>query len=189
MNKPGTKDDPIVGKKFGMLKVMQRLKDRITGAKNVRAQILVQCDCGLRKQMTRYYILRKPNPVTHCGCQKRQVTSYKYNPEYKVWAQMKARCYNEAHRSYKDYGGRGIRVCVEWLDSFEAFFRDMSTRPSPEYTLDRRDPNGNYEKNNCRWATPTEQAGNKRKHWAIRNKAVKNLKLFPTTGGIPPKTE
>lgn len=161
-HKPGVHSDPLVGTQIGHLKVMTRLPDRKSGARNIRAQMLVNCSCGKRFQIARYYLVRKPNPRTHCGHLDREVTSYKFNPEYRVWKQMKERCYNEKHRSYPSYGGRGIRVCTVWLNSFEDFLRDMGPRPSPEMTLDRKNPNGHYEKNNCRWATPEEQANNKR---------------------------
>ena len=75
---------------------------------------------------------------------------------------MQARCYTETQVSYKDYGGRGIRVCVRWLASFEDFLEDMGPRPTPHHSIDRKDPNGNYKSNNCRWATAKEQAANKR---------------------------
>lgn len=75
---------------------------------------------------------------------------------------MKARCFNPNVKSYEDYGGRGIIVCPEWRDSFERFYKDMGSRPGPEYSLDREDNDGNYESGNCRWATKSEQNANKR---------------------------
>jgi hypothetical protein len=74
---------------------------------------------------------------------------------------MLTRCRNPRNARYKDYGGRGITVCEAWR-SFEAFLADMGRRPSPAHSLDRRENDGNYEPGNCRWATPEEQANNRR---------------------------
>jgi hypothetical protein len=154
--------DPIVGQKFGKLLVMRRLPDRKQGARNVRAIVLCQCACGKRTTIPRYYIMRKNNPKTHCGCETGGSIQRRFAPEYGIWRMMQTRCYDETHVSYKDYGGRGIRVCVRWLSSFEDFLEDMGPRPTPHHSIDRRNPNGRYESKNCHWATATEQAANKR---------------------------
>lgn len=83
--------------------------------------------------------------------------------EYTIWSQMKQRCYNEKNGGYFKYGGRGIRVCDRWKDSFAAFLEDVGVRPSMAHTLDRFPNNdGNYEIGNVRWATSEQQANNKR---------------------------
>jgi hypothetical protein len=75
---------------------------------------------------------------------------------------MKSRCYDSKRNGYKNYGGRGIKVCDRWLNSFENFLTDMGRKPGPEYSIDRIDNDGNYEPGNCRWATMQEQSQNKR---------------------------
>lgn len=82
-------------------------------------------------------------------------------PEYISWRGMKARCYSKNGKSYASYGGRGITICDEWRNSFMAFLNDMGKRPEGA-TLDRIDNDGNYEPNNCRWATQTQQSINTR---------------------------
>lgn len=85
---------------------------------------------------------------------------------YKTWHAMIARCHNKKSQSYKWYGARGISVCDRWRESFDAFAEDMGPRPRG-MQLDRRNNDLNYDKSNCRWATVSQQQGNKRK-WAFR---------------------
>lgn len=90
-------------------------------------------------------------------------------PEYNAWQAMRARCLNPNHPAYKNYGGRGITVCDEWLGpgGKARFLADMGPRPSPEHSLDRINNDGPYCKDNCRWATQKQQCNNTRRNHRI----------------------
>lgn len=158
--------DPLIGKTLGDFRVLERLPDRQKGARNIRAVVLVECSCGKRLQIPRYYLVRKPNPKTHCGCKRRGNPATQYKPEYNVWYMMNRRCNDPEHVSYKHYGGRGVAVCEEWhIDNekgFLNFLEEMGRRPSPRHSLDRINPDEGYNVYNCRWTIDKVQAANKR---------------------------
>lgn len=125
------------------------------------------CRCG--KEFESYIKGAKNNSVTSCGCRKKAGLSPKvafvdgiFAPEYEVWCGMKARCYNKRHRSYKNYGARGIGICDEWKHCFKRFLADMGRRPSKRHSIERYDNNIGYQPSNCRWATIEEQCVNRR---------------------------
>ena len=94
---------------------------------------------------------------------------------YQIWNSMLERCYNKNNHAWADYGGRGITVCAQWQGDggFERFLADMGSRPSSDYTLDRRDNDGNYEPENCKWSTRKEQARNRRTSRIIEHEGCK----------------
>lgn len=84
------------------------------------------------------------------------------SPEHTSWRGMIARCTQPNNKMFAEYGGRGITVCARWLESFDNFFADMGSKPTPHHTIERIVTKGNYEKSNCKWGTEIEQANNKR---------------------------
>lgn len=90
--------------------------------------------------------------------------------EYKCWATMIQRCCNPNSPSYADYGGRGITICDEWRHSFEQFIIDMGLKPHPSLSIDRKDNSLGYFKENCRWATRSQQVLNQRQRRLVNQK-------------------
>ncbi len=103
-----------------------------------------------------------------CGCWRVESPSHAFtthgmvnSSEYRIWSHIKTRCFNAKSRFYERYGGRGIGMCLAWVDSFESFYDDMGPRPTPRHSIDRIDNDGHYEPGNCRWATPAQQSANR----------------------------
>jgi hypothetical protein len=96
-----------------------------------------------------------------CGCLKYKRQGLSRSTEFKTWYMMQQRCYNQRNARYASYGKRGIYVCQRWRDSFELFLADMGNRPSPKHTLERKDNDGPYSKENCIWALWETQHYNK----------------------------
>jgi hypothetical protein len=147
----------LTGHKSGRLTVRSFM-----GMRKGRATWLCDCACGGTTTVSGHKLAS--GQTRSCGCLKIKHGKAKLrgrSPEYVTWLDMKARCTDPSHISYKNYGGRGITVCPEWLMSFKAFYRDLGQRPSG-LTLDRIENNGNYEPGNCKWSTRAEQNRNAR---------------------------
>lgn len=148
------------GQRSGRLMVLRSMKASGHGTLYWECK----CDCGTIS----YVVSGRLNGQTQsCGCLTREAVSrakrtlgLSKSPTYRVWRGMKQRCKNPRDQSYSDYGGRGISYDPRW-ERFEHFFADMGECPAGLW-LDRRDNDGNYSKDNCRWATPMQQENNRR---------------------------
>jgi hypothetical protein len=154
--------------KFGKLTAIAEAEPRIRKDRGtVTRRMLCACVCGAEKIVT-VADLRSGN-TTSCGCSRQRPRTHgmsisverggKATTEYQIWNGMRGRCDLPKHASYKYYGARGIKVCERW-SSFENFYADMGARPSKQHSLDRRDNNGDYTPENCRWATGKQQFAN-----------------------------
>jgi hypothetical protein len=174
---PRTKYFELTDQKFGKLAVQKRADFTKKGA--VVWECL--CECG---EKTFVISANLRNGTTNsCGCIRKEMSSKKFRthgltktPTYRIWSGMKTRCTNKKSTNYELYGGRGIKICERWM-RFENFLKDMGDRPIG-LTLDRIDVNGDYEPNNCQWATKKEQAANRRKMRMINKEAF--LKFLQT---------
>jgi hypothetical protein len=163
----------IVGQKFGRLLVLSEAEGIRNPGHGSRRRSLVRCDCG--KEIIVQDVSLKSGVTKSCGCLRVEnrcnVTHGQSTTRtYEIWTGMIKRCTNPKHPFYSMYGGRGITVCERWL-KFENFFEDMGECP-PLLTLERKDNNFGYSPDNCIWATPKEQARNRRSNRIVTVRGV-----------------
>jgi hypothetical protein len=157
----------LKGQTFGRLEV---IKEDAVRNKDGRVRWLCKCVCG--KEITVVGKCLKSGDTKSCGCIVKELASkaatlrntthgLSGHPLHSIWLSMKGRCNTSGNSTYKNYGGKGIKVCEEWLDDFMNFYKDMKGEYKKGLQIDRIDNGGNYEVNNCRWVTNQQNQANK----------------------------
>jgi len=173
----------LTDQKIGRLTAIRRLP------KNAEGTVwLWRCECGTEKVINLRNI--RQGKTRSCGClgnERRLAASTTHgmtgSGAHRSWTAAKSRCFTPSNNRYPKYGGAGITMCDRWRDSFADFLEDMGERPDGA-TLDRIDVMGNYEPGNCRWATATEQACNRRST-IDTGKPGRSLRAFAAETGLP----
>lgn len=158
--------------------------------KRGRQHVLVRCTCPkAREWLVTPYSLHSGH-TRSCGCLRKEQRASRrhggrYTPEYRAWQGAIQRCENTASKHWPNWGGRGIRIASAWRASFARFLADMGPRPSPQHSLDRRDNDGPYSAENCRWATRVEQRRNVRSNRLVTiGNETKPLSAWAEQSGI-----
>lgn len=167
LRRKGQRFRDLTGQRFGRLIVVS-----FSSSTDGYAHWNTVCDCGnecikrgsqltSRRHPAQFCSIRCPLHLKHHSGTVTKHGLYKH-PIYKAWRNVKERCYNSKYAYHKNYGGRGIKVCEEWRDSFEAFYKDMGPTWQRGLQLDRINNDGDYTPDNCKWSTSLENTANRR---------------------------
>jgi hypothetical protein len=174
-----------IGNRYGRLTVIERVENSKCG----QARFACDCDCG-GSTVAEGGNLRR-GVSQSCGCLSRELSAARKTThgktgtsEYISWRSIWARCTNPKHIGFSRYGGRGLAICDKW-QTFEGFYEDMGERPSDTHSLDRIDNALGYSKENCRWATSTQQIQNRSNtKWVTYNNQTKTIAEWAELAGI-----
>ena len=179
--------EDLTGHPFGKLMVVGLAPDRSKGVRWI-----CQCSCGQQTQVPIKTSALRSGKTRSCGCLWRETVpgnnaTHRRSGDYlyRVWSLMRQRCNNRKNPAYARYGGRGIKVCRRWEQSFERFATDMGERPTDTHELDRRNNNKGYSPQNCYWALPQQQSRNRRSNrWLTLNGETKTVAEWADITGI-----
>lgn len=188
------KRSKLIGRVYGRLTV---IGEELVNKPYQGTWWICSCSCGNTKTISAMQL--RQGTTKSCGCFRHEVATTKgygfikvkhhmtNSHEYSSWGSMIQRCENANHAAFKNYGGRGVKICKEWRNSFETFLKDMGPRPSLKHSLDRFPNNdGNYEPGNCRWATIAEQHLNRRDNRLVTfENETKTLSEWAVSKNIP----
>ena len=181
----------LTGHRFGRLLVLSLVND--VAGENIPTRWLCRCDCG-REVVVRGYNL-KSGQTRSCGCLQREMAGkycFKHGKTgsrlHNIWVKMKGRCNRCSEAAYPYYGGRGIKVCDEWQEFMPFYEWAMANGYRDDLTLDRIDPNGDYEPSNCRWLPLKAQNRNKRNNvHVVYNGEIRLLCEWAELFNCPPQ--
>ena len=167
------KNKNLINQKFGKLTVID-FSSKITKNKKTRKYWLCKCECGNYKVIEQDHLIS--GHTRSCGCFKKETISNRFYKHgltdtrlFRIWTNVKTRCYNKKSKFYKNYGGRGIVICNEWKNNFNSFYNwAMSNGYQDDLTIDRIDVNENYEPSNCRWVDIKTQQRNRGNNYLIK---------------------
>ncbi len=161
--------DNLTGQTFGKLYVVKRVENDAQGT----VQYLCRCECGNEKIVRANHLKR--GAVRSCGCLASALTSQRNTTHnktgtrlYRIWRGIKVRCYDAHHKDFRDYGAKGVTICDEWRDDFQAFYDwAMANGYEENLSIDRIDNSKGYSPDNCRWADNIQQANNKTTNYYV----------------------